>query len=49
MNVNPGPDVTTSSIGTFILFERNPRIAKTTKPAKIAVAKFVSDTKTASK
>ena len=49
MKVRPGPEATTLSIGTFILFDKNPKIAKTTKPAKTAVPKFVSDTKVASK
>lgn len=49
IKVNPGPDATTVSIGTFMLFDKNPKIAKTTNPANTAVPKFVKDTKIASK
>jgi hypothetical protein len=49
MNVRPGPDVATLAIGTPIVSDRNPSVAKTTNPPKMAVPKLTNDINTASK
>jgi hypothetical protein len=48
MNARPGPDETTSFTDTPLSLARKPSMAKTTKPAKMAVSVFATDTMNAS-